>query len=67
MIQYSKDGGHSWSEEMWVSLGKIGEKKRRAILRRLGKFRDLVMRVKITDPVRRVLIGADLKVEEGVS
>jgi hypothetical protein len=58
MISWSDDGGHTFPNEVWVSAGKIGEYRRRAILRRAGKSRDRVWRVTITDPVKRILIGA---------
>lgn len=65
MLQLSKDGGHSWENERWVSMGKIGQRVCRAIWRRLGVFRDLVVRVAITDPVKVVMISADIEIELG--
>ncbi|CAB4152326.1 Bacteriophage P22, Gp10, DNA-stabilising [uncultured Caudovirales phage] len=65
MFQYSDDGGHTWSSELTASMGKIGEYKKRAIWRRLGTFRDRVFQVKITDPVKVALIGAELDAEGG--
>jgi hypothetical protein len=67
MMRWSDDGGHSWSNEQWVSCGKIGEYRTRAIWRRLGMSRDRVYEVSITDPVKAVLIGAELDVEGGAS
>lgn len=67
MLQFSDDGGHTWSNEKQVSLGKIGRTKHRVIFRRLGSSRDRVFRVKITDPVRVTLIGAELDVMAGAS
>ena len=58
MLQISKDGGHTWSAERWVSMGKIGEYKRRAKWNRLGQSRDWVFKLRISDPVKRVLLGA---------
>src|SRR5690348_17403564 len=40
MLRFSNDGGHTWSDEIWVSMGKIGATKVRAIWRRLGKSKD---------------------------
>jgi hypothetical protein len=65
MLQWSDDGGHTWSNERWEKIGKIGETKARVIWRRLGSSRDRVYRLMITDPVKTVLIGAELNVEEG--
>jgi hypothetical protein len=65
MLRWSDDGGHTWSNEHWVSIGKIGEFYRRAIWRRLGmtmKIRDRVYEVSGTDPVKIAIIGAELTV-----
>lgn len=67
MLQWSDDGGHSWSNEHWRDAGKIGEKRKRVIWRRLGCSRDRVYKVKITDPVKAVLIGVELEIEEGAA
>lgn len=60
MLQWSDDGGYSWSNERWASIGKIGETRSRVKWDRLGKSRDRIFRVTITDPVRRVITGASL-------
>ncbi len=65
VLRWSDDGGHTWSNEHWVSIGKIGEFYRRAIWRRLGmtmKIRDRVYEVSGTDPVKIAIIGAELNV-----
>lgn len=65
MLRWSDDGGHTWSNEHWVSIGKIGEYYRRAIWRRLGmtlKLRDRVYEVSGTDPVKIAIMGAELLV-----
>lgn len=71
MMTFSKDNGHTWSSEAWASAGKkvggVGEYRKRVIWRRLGHFRDLVLRVKITDPVKVRLIGAEIELQAGVS
>jgi hypothetical protein len=67
LLRYSDDGGHTWSQEREAYIGKIGQKNKRVIWRRLGVARDRVYEVKVTDPVKVVLIGAELSVEEGIS
>jgi hypothetical protein len=65
MLRWSDDGGHTWSNEHWVSIGKIGEYYRRAIWRRLGmtmKLRDRVYEVSGTDPVKIAIMGAELMI-----
>lgn len=63
MLRWSDDGGHTWSSEHWVSMGRIGEYGRRAIWRRLGmtlKLRDRVYEVSGADPVKIAIMGAEL-------
>lgn len=67
MLRYSDDGGHSWSNEKWASFGKIGQRKLRAIFRRLGYSRDRVYELTVTDPVKTTFIGAELDVMAGAS
>jgi hypothetical protein len=67
MLRFSDDGGHSWSNEKWVSIGRIGATKARAIWRRLGLARSRVWQVDITDPNKVVIIGAEIDLVKGVS
>lgn len=63
MLRWSDDGGHTWSNEHWKSMGKTGEYGRRVIWRRLGmtqKLRDRVYEVSGTDPVKIAIVGAEL-------
>lgn len=63
MVRWSNDGGFTWSNEHWVTIGAAGETRNRALLRRLGKFRDRVWEVSFSDPVARDIIGATLFAE----
>lgn len=67
MLEFSDDGGHAWSNEKWTGFGKIGQTSRRAIWRKLGVSRDRVFKVTITDPVKTVIIGAELEIEGGAA
>lgn len=58
MLQISKDGGRTWSSEKWRSMGAIGKYLTRVRWNRLGQARDWVFRLKISDPVKRVITGA---------
>lgn len=51
MLQVSKDGGYTWGNELWRDVGKKGKYNTRVIWRRLGIGRDIVFRVRISDPV----------------
>ena len=59
-LRWSDDGGYSWSNEHFSTIGAIGDRKTRVKWRRLGVSRDRVYEVAITDPVRRVFTGASL-------
>ena len=58
MMQVCKDGGHEYGSEVWVPFGKIGEYRRRAAYRRLGRARDWLFRFRVTDPVYVVFVAA---------
>ena len=63
MLRWSDDGGHTWSNEHWKSMGQIGQYGYRTIWRRLGmtmKIRDRVYEVSGTDPVKIAIMGAEL-------
>ena len=57
MLRYSDDGGHTWSNEMWRSLGRVGEYRTRAVWRKLGQFRQRQMNLRITDAARKIVIS----------
>ena len=58
MLQWSDDGGMTWGNEYWKSLGKIGEYKKRIIWHRLGMSRDRMFRVTTSDPTKIILVDA---------
>ena len=63
MLRWSDDAGHTWSNEHWNSMGKLGAYGTRTIWRRLGmteKIRDRVYEVSGTDPVKIAIMGAEL-------
>jgi hypothetical protein len=65
MLQYSDDGGHTYSSELWVDIGKVGEYNTRVRWRRLGKSNQRVYRMTISDPVKCVIIAARVLVDAG--
>ena len=65
MLRWSNDGGSTWSREYWVTIGSMGRFKNRAIWRRLGMARDRVFEVVVTDPVKAVIVSANLKASAG--
>jgi hypothetical protein len=65
MLRWSNDGGSTWSNEHWRSIGQIGKYKNRVIWRRLGTARDRVFEVVFSDPVKAVIVSANLKANAG--
>ena len=63
MLRWSDDGGHTWSNNHWRSMGKTGTYGTRVLWRRLGmtlKLRDRVYEVSGTDPIKIAIMGAEL-------
>lgn len=67
IMTFSDDGGHTWSNESAKSMGKLGEYKRRLIWRKLGRARDRVYSIKIVEPVKIAILGAEFEATQGVS
>lgn len=58
MLRWSNDGGHTWSSQKTVSVGKIGEYGARARFNRLGAGRNRVWEISMSDPVKFAVLGA---------
>lgn len=61
MMRVSKDGGQTWGNERWASMGALGAYKVRATFRRLGKSAmagEWLFEFTVTDPVKVVFCGA---------
>jgi hypothetical protein len=65
MLRWSNDGGSTWSKEYWQDIGQQGKYKNRAIWRRLGMARDRIFEVVVSDPVKAVIVSANLKASSG--
>ena len=65
MLRWSNDGGSTWSKEHWSTIGRTGQYSNRAIWRRLGWSRDRIFEVVVTDPIKAVIVSANLKASEG--
>jgi hypothetical protein len=63
MASWSKDGGRTWGNEIWCTLGKIGEYRKRATWRNLGRARDWAFKFRISDPIPRKLVSAEVMLE----
>ena len=65
MLRWSNDGGSTWSNEHWSNIGQLGKYQNRIIWRRLGWSRDRIFEVVVTDPIKAVIVSANLKASEG--
>lgn len=65
VLRWSDDGGKTWSNDHMTSAGKVGEYSQRAIWRRLGRARDRVYELVVTDPIPWRIVGAYLDADPG--
>lgn len=59
-LQISRDGGHNFGFEMRTTIGALGNYMQRLVWRRLGRGRDFVFKLRISDPIKIVIIAAAL-------
>lgn len=62
-LQVSKDGGFSFQSMGYSSLGPIGNYTQRMKWYNLGAARDWVLKLRITDPIKRIITGASAEVQ----
>ncbi len=68
VVQWSDDGGFTWSDERLEHVGRRGDRLARCVFRQLGRSRDRVYRVILTDPVPwRIIDGYAIVAGSGVS
>jgi hypothetical protein len=58
ILNYSKDGGKTWSNDKFTNLGKLGKYLERVKWTRFGAARQFIIRVRISDPVPIDIGGA---------
>ena len=63
MLRISKDGGHTWGNELWRTLGKAGIYNHRVKWDFLGIARSWTLEFTITDPVDINILGAYADIE----
>lgn len=63
MLDWTEDGGKTYSNEIWTGIGKIGVYNNRAMWNRLGSSYRRSFRVTVTDPIKAVLTGAYARLE----
>lgn len=60
ILSWSDDGGQTFGNDHYSSIGLIGQTKNRCIWRRLGIARDRVFQLTVSDPVNRDITGASI-------
>jgi hypothetical protein len=51
MLRWSDDGGHTWTTQIPATAGLMGQYKMRAQWQRLGRSRDRVFEIRVSDPI----------------
>lgn len=64
-LQVSDDGGNTFTSIGYSSIGPVGQYTTRAVWSGLGAAQDWVLRLRITDPVKRVVTGARAEIIGG--
>jgi hypothetical protein len=64
MMRYTNDG-QTWSKERLGSIGKMGQYLWRVIWTKLGSSRTRAYEISGTDPVKIILLAAEVDVEQG--
>lgn len=65
MLRWSNDGGRTWGNEHWVDVGQAGDYNARTRWLRMGRARDRVYELVVTDPIPWQIIEADLRATPG--
>lgn len=65
MLQYSDDGGRTWSDEWWATSGMTGHYRTLVEWRRLGASRDRVFKIQCADGQYWAVSSASLDVRAG--
>jgi hypothetical protein len=66
-LEWSNDGGHTWTTPRTRTAGAIGNHKARVIWRRLGSARTRVFRVQSNAAIRHAWIAAHIDLSKGSS
>ena len=60
LVEYSDDGGNTWSAGSWPRVGRLGEFTLQVEFFNLGTFYDRIFRVSTTDPVNYSIYSATI-------
>lgn len=64
MMRYSDDGGSTWKNWKYKSMGKVGQYGKRIRFQRLGQFLARIFHFRVTSPVSRDLIACYAQMEQ---
>lgn len=66
IMQFSDDGGRTWSREQWRAMGAMGDFTIKLQWHDLGSFYERMFRFTVSDPVKVALISANADISVGV-
>ncbi len=64
---WSDDGGHTWGNWRFTTMGKIGQYRARAYWEMLGSARNRVWKIRVTDRVKCILLAGVANIKQGLS
>jgi len=65
MVEYSLDGGETWSTERWLDVGRMGKYLLKVEYWEAVRFYEITFRITISDPVFSSLHSASIDVKAG--
>jgi hypothetical protein len=63
MVEYSIDGGETWSTERWIEIGRMGKYLINAEFWEMVSFYEITFRITTSDPVFISLHDANIDVK----
>lgn len=63
MVEYSVDGGETWSAERWIEIGKLGKYLINAEFWEMVSFYEITFRITVSDPVFCSLHDANIDIK----
>lgn len=67
MLQVSTDGGKTYSNEIWRTIGAQGSYKTKVIWHRLGYAYNMCFKYRITDPIKVIISGFYANIKTGIN
>tara|TARA_R110000851_G_scaffold88070_10_gene192205 strand:+ start:911 stop:2224 length:1314 start_codon:yes stop_codon:yes gene_type:complete len=64
MFEASYDGGKSWSDEDWVEIGRMGQGRVKVVWDNMASAYDIMIRVRVSDPVFISFHGASIMLRQ---